>query len=272
MGDARIDSIVRELSAWPGPKINSHKSASQFFHTLAFLAEFGLKADYPGMSMVVGKILEGLDEDGVPTLGGVWALCDAPITLYALSLMGVKDPRLDSGLRRLAAQPRAAGGYTCSVSASLGSWRGPGKQSEPCPYATLVMLKLFLQRNKDFPGEFDDTISSCAECLLDLWAHSREKHPYIFYMGTDFRKLKLPTIWYDILHVADVLSRVPGLGSDARLVEMLEVIESKRQPAGFVPESVYHVWKGWDFGQKKDVSPTMTEFIAEMGKGVAWSR
>ena len=42
---------------------------------------------------------------------------------------------------------------------------------------------------------------------MDLWQNSREKHPYQFYMGTDFRKVKAPLVWYDILHVADVLCR-----------------------------------------------------------------
>ncbi len=284
MGDTRLDPLVRELSFWPGPSISSHKSANQFFHKLAFLAESGLKADYPGMDKVIHTILDGLDEDGVPTMGAAgaaeageisiagWALCDAPTTLYALDLMGVKDTRLDSGLRHLASLPRAAGGYTCSVSSSLGSWRGPGKKSEPCPYATLIMLKLLVRRRPDYPGEFDDSIASCAECLLELWAHSREKHHYIFYMGTDFRKLKLPTIWYDILHVADALSRVGGLGSDARLRDMLAIIESKRQPGGFVPESVYQVWKDWDFGQKKAASPTMTDFIDRLMGRTEWRR
>lgn len=85
-----------------------------------------------------------------------------------------------------------------------GKFRGPGRKDDPCPYATLISLMAL--------SEFPDLASGHAvkfgvECLLDLWQNSREKHPYQFYMGTDFRKVKAPLVWYDILHVADVLSR-----------------------------------------------------------------
>ena len=65
------------------------------------------------------------------------------------------------------------------------------------------MLKLL----RLFP-EFCDgqEVRAGIECLLSLWENSREAHPYMFFMGTDFRKLKVPYIWYDLLHVADVLS------------------------------------------------------------------
>lgn len=268
--DPRIASLVQELQAWPGPHLNSHRSAGQFFHKLAFLADSGVRPGDPGVEALLRRVLAGMDEEGVPCLsmdigeahggsGGpifAWALCDAPSVLCALKKMGVEDPRLDRGAAFLAALPRPSG-YGCAVSKSLGAWRGPGKKSDPCPYATLVMLKLLLL----YGGRFSAEIAGCAACLLDLWEHSREKHPYIFYMGTDFRKLKLPFIWYDILHVAEVLSRVEAVRGDGRLAEMAAAIEAKRTAGGFVPESVYQVWKDWDFGQKKLVSRTMTECV-----------
>jgi hypothetical protein len=280
-GDPRIAALIDELQAWPGPRIDGHRSANQFFHKLAFLAEAKVGRDEPGVQTIMDKILDSLDEDGVPTLpldigaahGGTgeveggWALCDAPVTLYALKLFGVDDPRIDRGTRFLVSLPRP-GGYGCAVSKSLGTWRGPGKKSDPCPYATLVMLKLLLRCGDQFRTE----VAACAECLLDLWERSREKHPYIFYMGTDFRKLKLPFVWYDILHVTDVLSQVEGLRGDGRLAEMFATIEVKRSPAGFVPESVYQAWKDWDFGQKKAASSTMTACVDRMGERLRGKR
>ena len=279
--DPRIAAIVDELQAWPGPRIAGHRSAALFFHKFAFLAESQAGREYPGVEAVVEKILASMDADGVPTLpvdiraahGGTgetvggWALCDAPVTLYALKRLGVEDPRIDRGTRFLAGL-RRPGGYGCAVSKSLGDWRGPGKKTDPCPYATLVMLKLLLQYGDEFQAE----VAACAECLLDLWEHSREKHPYIFSMGTDFRKLKLPFVWYDILHVTEVLSRIEGIRGDSRLAGMFATIEARRSPAGFVPESVYQVWKDWDFGQKKTVSPTMTECVDRMEERIRGKR
>ena len=75
----------------------------------------------------------------------------------------------------------------------------------------------------------------------------------MFFMGADFRKLKAPMFWYDILHVLDVLSRFPWVRNDPRFKQMLEVVESKVDSDGqYVPESIFTDWKDWDFGQKKN--------------------
>ncbi|AMP19878.1 hypothetical protein AZF37_00630 [endosymbiont 'TC1' of Trimyema compressum] len=89
--------------------------------------------------------------------------------------------------------------------------------------------------------------------------NSLEKHPYMFYMGTDFRKLKAPAIWYDIISVTDCLSRFEYAKKDPRFKEMVEIIKGKQTAEGlFIPESVYQKCKGWDFGQKKVPSPYLT--------------
>ena len=96
-----------------------------------------------------------------------------------------------------------------------------------------------------------------------------------FYMGDDFRKLKLPLFWYDILHVVDALSRasesgVPGVSDDPRFREMLSIIESKRTASGgFVPESIYLEFKGWDFGQKKTESAWLGHVIENIHRRLA---
>jgi hypothetical protein len=84
----------------------------------------------------------------------------------------------------------------------------------------------------------------------------------MFFMGTDFRKLKAPLVWYDILHVLDVLSAFPWLRQDTRLLDMLGVLKNKADDQGcFTPESVWTVWKDWDFGQKRAPSRWLT-FLA----------
>ncbi len=113
-------------------------------------------------------------------------------------------------------------------------------------------------------GAFDDLRDSeaCrtgAETLLGLWGASRERHPYLFYMGTDFRKLKAPFVWYDLLHVLDVLTRFPWLAGDPRLDDMLDTLTAKADERGrFTAESVWAPWKHWEFGQKKQPSRWIT--------------
>jgi hypothetical protein len=105
-------------------------------------------------------------------------------------------------------------------------------------------------------------VAAGVECLLNLWHNSLELHPYQFYLGTDFRKLKAPLIWFDLLHVLDVLSQSSLAAQDPRLVSMLRLMNSKAGPDGlFTPESEWKAWNGWEFGQKKQPSAWLS-FLA----------
>jgi hypothetical protein len=130
---------------------------------------------------------------------------------------------------------------------------------------TLVMLKVphtHLLCRIVRPPKLVETCSRSEE--------SREKHPYMFFMGTDFRKLKAPLFWYDILHVLDVLSHFAWAWKDKRFRQMLKTVKSKANTDGqFVPESVWTAWKDWDFSQKKIPSKGLTLFIARIMKRVS---
>jgi hypothetical protein len=91
----------------------------------------------------------------------------------------------------------------------------------------------------------------------------------MFFMGTDFRKLKAPLFWYDILHVLDVLSHFEGVYPDKRFLGMLKSVEAKANHDGqFVAESIWTAWKDWDFSQKKVPSPGLTFFVQRILKRV----
>ena len=151
-----------------------------------------------------------------------WALCDAPLILYALVKFGLEsEPAVKKAIQYLTELVRD-NGWPCKVSMTLGSFRGPGRKEDPCPYANLAMLKLLAEVDelRDSPASHIG-----AETLLNLWENSMEKHPYIFYMGTDFRKLKIPFVWYDLMHVLQVLTQFTWLRSDARLLDMIGLLE-----------------------------------------------
>lgn len=268
-----IVALINELQAWPGQVLNSHKSAGQHFHKLAFLAELGVNRNDPGMSSILEKVMEHQSEEGpfsLPTnvpihFGGsgkdefAWALCDAPLQVYSLAKMGFgQDSRIIRAKDYLLELGRE-NGYPCKVSKELGKFRGPGRKEDPCPYATLLMLKVMALYPSDIVSEH---ARNSVESLLNLWAESRDRHPYMFFMGTDFRKLKAPLIWYDIVNGADTLSLFPQVKGDQRFKEMLNLIESKADPEGrFTPESEWKAWKDWDFGQKKQPSAWLTYLV-----------
>jgi len=266
--------IIEELKNWPGQQVlSSHKSARQPFHKISFIAELGFNIGDPGMNKILEKILEHISEEGIIKLpmnisrahGGTgsdisaWALCDAPVNLYALAKVGLNDDRrIKSGAGSLAKFSRD-NGWPCVVSKELGKFHGPGRKDDPCPYATLVMLKLLSQ----FPEYLDSKEAHIGiDSLCNLWTNSLNSHPYIFYMGNDFRKLKAPFVWYDILHMLDVVSRFEYGRQKNQVKEMIDVVISKQDNEGrYTPESAWQEWKGWDFGQKNQPSQYLTFLV-----------
>jgi hypothetical protein len=250
------------------------------YHKLSFLVDVGITekdADFTQLvsAMKKSKSLEGLFRLPMQIsshYGGngeelfAWALCDAPLLLYAASKLGFEKQELEKGVGYLASLHKE-NGWPCIVSKELGNFRGPGKKDDPCPYATLIMLKLL-----SLPAfSTEKTVASLGrESLLNLWEQSKTKHPYMFYMGTDFRKLKAPFVWYDILHVLEVLSLSSEVFPDKRFLEMLALVNAKADEKGlFTPESIWTAYKGWDFGQKKEPSQWLTFLIYRINRRVS---
>jgi hypothetical protein len=265
-----IQNMITELSDWPGPILKSHKKAGHHLHKLGFLADIGLKADDPGIANISQQIKQNKSPEDQfqvlvnikPGYGGTgedqyaWMLCDAPLVTYALVKFGEgKTPEVNNALNNLVELQRE-NGWPCSVSPELGKFRGPGRKSDQCPYATLVMLQLLAQ----FPEKHNDpAVKIGVETILSLWEQRKERRPYLFAMGTDFSKLKAPLIWYDILHVTDVLTQISWTLEDQRLQEMIEIVRQKADAIGrFTAESIWIDWKTWEFGQKKEPSRWIT--------------
>jgi hypothetical protein len=265
---------VRELIAaageWPGYPLKRHNDAKHPLHTLTVLADFGLTAGDPGMAVVADKILARQADDGVlqiltnihPRYGGSgkdqlhWSLCDAPVTLHALLAFGLGD---DGRVRR--AVDHLVGTISengwCCVTAS--GFRGPGRKADPCPVANVYALKALslVPELVDSPA-----VQTGAEMLLGHWERQSERKIYLFGIGTDFRKLKYPFVWYDILHVVEVLGRFPVLHADPRFQEMVATITAQADEGGrYTASSMYRAWKGWSFADKKNPSPWLT-FLA----------
>ena len=270
LASPQVGSLLEELMEWPGPVLKRHNDAKLHIHKLAFLADLGLKDSDPALKPVLERIFAHQSQDGafqvivnIPShFGGSgadewqWMLCDAPSTLYALLKFGLEaDPRVQTATSHLGSLVRE-NGWPCAADSSLGKFRGPGRKDDPCPYANLISLKALAQSKEWRDSE---ACKAGAETILSLWEQRKEHKPYLFGMGTDFAKLKAPLIWYDILHVLDVLSQFPWLRDDPRLGEMAALVKAKSDEEDrFRPESVWMAWKGWDFGQKKEPSRWIT--------------
>jgi len=270
LSDAKIQHALNNVAHYHNVLITNHKNPTLPIQQLLFLLDLGFDTDIPQIKSAIDEILAHKDGNGVyqsitnipAHFGGSgkdtfgWCLCDAPLLLLALLKAGVPyEPLIKPGVDYLITLI-TSNGFPCAVSPEHGSFRGPGKKSDCCPYATLIMTDLlsYLPEYQKSP-----VLKTSAESLLALWETSLSKHPYMFYMGTDFRKLKAPSSWYDIISVAGVLSKLDFIQTNPRFIEMINLIKSKQDHEGFfTPESVYSKCSEWDFGQKKSVSPYVT--------------
>lgn len=269
----QFQTLLKEVAHWPGDILKNHKDASHCLHKLAFLADVGLCLGDPEIDLIVERILARQSQEGLfqvmvninPAYGGTgedqwaWMLCDAPLVLYSLLKFGMSsdDERIPNAKVYLLSLVRE-NGWPCSVAPDLGNFRGPGRKADPCPLATLEMLKVLGL----IPNTDQQIVQTGIGMILGMWEKRREQKHYLFAMGTDFNKLKAPLIWFDILHTLDVLTQFPCAVADPRLQEMLAIVSQKSDTYGqFTPESVWTAWKQWDFGQKKMPSPWLSFFV-----------
>ncbi len=273
-----VRRLVERAGAWPGPPLKRHNDASHPLYAISTLADFGLTRDDPGVADLAEAVLAHFDGEGFETLlwlprfltkaaedaeRWTWMLCDAPTLLYALLAFGYgHDERVATAVGALAARVQP-NGWRCGAASSMPKSGGPGRVGDTCPMATVYALKALSLTSL---REDAAVVGPGVEALLDHWEHQRDDKLRMFGIGTEFRKLRYPFVWYDILHVADVLSRYPAATADARFGEMVEAITATVDEQGrYTAGAMYRAWKGWSFADKKQPSPWLTFLVARVG-------
>jgi hypothetical protein len=275
----QVQALIAEAAAWPGYPLKRHNDAKHPIYKFSTLADFGVRADDAppgggvGMAAGIEAVMAHQSPEGafqtvtlVPkAFGGTgeemwtWMLCDAPTLLYALLAFGLGDnPHVKQAVDHLIGLVDE-NGWRCVAAPELGKFRGPGRKADPCPIVNVYALKALAQVTEllDSPAT-----RTGAEMLLWHWEHQTERKLYMFGIGTDFRKLKYPFVWYNVLHVGDVLSRFPFVHADPRFREMVGTITAQADGEGrYTANSMYRAWKGWSFADKKHPSPWLT-FLA----------
>ena len=263
-----IKKIINECKSWPGYPLKRHNDAKHIVQKIGFLADIGLDRQNKNIAAVCQKLLSHQSEDGgfqtqvlIPRVFGgndrpewIWILCDFPLILHALLAFGYENDKNVKQAVNLLASLADENGWRCKASNS--KHKGPGKKIHPCPFATLISLRAL-----SLSSEHKNS-KAChygTEMLLHHWEKQKEIKYFLFAMGSDFKKLKYPFVWYDILHVGEVLSRFSWTHHDKRFSEMCDTIFSKADENGwYTPESVWMAYKDFDFGQKKIPSESQT--------------
>ena len=273
----QFQELVEKAKTWPGYPLKRHNDARHPLYAISTLADFGAQSGDPGIREIVEGVLKHQSPEGmlktlvlIPrAFGGsgqedwTWMLCDSPTLLYSLHLLeGKATDDLNKTIECLSGLITDKG-WPCSASPALGKFKGPGRREDPCPIANVYALKA-LSVSGDLPEE---AARKGTGMLLRHWQLRKERKYFLFGMGTDFSKLKYPFVWYDILHVIDVLSRFSWTHQDPGYLEMLEVITRQANQDGmYTAGSMYMAWKGWSFADKKIPSPWLTFLVMRIEK------
>jgi hypothetical protein len=276
----QIQSMIEGTADWPGYPLKRHNDAAHMIYKFSTLADFGIRVSDSNMAKGIEAVLSHHSPEGpfqivvnIPkAFGGTgedmwtWILCDSPTLLYSLLAMGLGE---DSRVRR--AVDHLVGlvdenGWRCRAASELGKFKGPGRREDPCPIVNVYALKALSL----CPDLIDSPPTHLGtEMLLGHWERRGERKMYLFGIGTDFRKLKYPYVWYDVLHVVDVLSRYPFVHSDPRFLEMVEAITVQADGDGcYTAKSMYRAWKDWSFADKKNPSPWLTFLVLRILKRI----
>ncbi|MCG8572440.1 MAG: hypothetical protein MJB14_20095 [Spirochaetes bacterium] len=271
--DPLVLEIQKDLLNWDEEIVKQHNKPQLLLHRLSLLADLGIKADDPGMDTIIEKILTRINEQGVieslidipirfggdghPKLD--WVICDFPFIVYALLRMGVKHPLTHLSLHYLESLVDQDA-YHCV--SSIPGFKGPGPKKSICPLANLAAAKALSEDSETIKGE---AAKKAVKALLYHWEVQKEKKFFLFGVGKNYKKLKFPFVWYNILHTLEAVSRYPEFHNDSHFVQMIDLVLSKTDDSlRFKPESIYLIYKNHDFANKKEFSPTLTLFVLKI--------
>lgn len=270
--DPFIQENLAIVGSWKSEILARHDKPDLFMHRLALLADLGVTRQTKNAEAVIESLLANIGDDGsfmvnimIPTVFGGsgevrpdWVICDFPVTLYALLRMAPSDSRLEPAVSKLTGL-QGDEFYPCC--GSIPKFKGPGPRNGMCPYANLLVARALSAHPEARKGS---AAQKASRAVLDHWTNREKKKPFMFGMGTDFRKLKYPMVWYNILHTVAALKSIPGVSSDPRFIEIRGLLGEKLDASARAkPESVYMCYKTQEWSDKKSPSRLMTIRVHE---------
>ena len=280
LADPAVGSLTETASTLGSIPFKRHNDAGHSLYRLGVLADFGLRFYDLGMQPILQASLAHQSFQGAYqslvnvslAFGGTgqdswgWMACDAPSVLAIMLAMGAGSQAGNQMALDHLALLVEGNGWRCAVSQEMGRFHGPGRRTDPCPIANVFALKALSLA----PGMLESpAVLAGIEMLLGHWEKQKETKFYLFGIGKDFHKLKYPWVWYDILHVVEVLSRFPAARRDPRFEQMLLKLwqsSGMAETGRITAASMYQSWKGWSFADKKVPSPWLTFVVLRILK------
>jgi len=279
LADPGVRMFAEELPRWGESDTAAHHSAAYLPNRLGLLADMGVRGgDLTQVEEALDELLAHQDESGrfgtygLPSgedTGGRASLsCDMyAVTDVLLRFERTGEERVAVALERIekdAARTPQGRAWRC-VPEKRNLWRGPGRRADACPQVTLEALRVFSHLA---PSERPEWLAEAARTPLEIWRRRTEERPYAFGHGYQFKSVKWPNFWYDVLAVLEAVGRYPetwtadhATAEDRRSVAELAacLIAYNFDAQGrVVPRRIYRGFERFSFGQKKRPSPFAT--------------
>lgn len=261
-----ILSLCEELKEWYPKAYTRHNDPDISHYKLMMLAELGVGATDPGMNELLEEVKSHRDGDSYAmkqslpqrkgdTPPGWYALpCDSPVILYSLLLMGDRSETTMKAVEALARKWEAPEGWFCDFFFVQSQYK---KLKAPCPMAGLMALQVF-----SLLDEY--RTSAAADNAFNALVYHKEYGSTLYYFGRSkkFYTFKYPFVWYNAFYMADVVSRFQQFRDTELAKELFDWVFASLNEEGRVkPTSMFRMYKGWSFADKKQPCPWMT-FLA----------
>jgi len=279
--DPGVRRLVDELPAWDTAQEagEDHHSPAFLPNRLNLLADMGVGAgDFEAVERLLDRMLEHQDSRGrfraagpeggrpKPETGSL--LCDTNVVTDVLVRFGrADDPAVRRALERMAADLAATpqGRAWQCIPEQRALFRMPGRGADVCPQVTLEGLRAFSHLP---PERRPPRIAEAARTPLEVWRRRTAERPYGFGHGYQFKSVKWPNFWYDVLWVLDTVGRYPETwtGPRARSEDRRSVAElaacliayNFSEDGTVTPRRTYRGFEEFSFGQKRKPSPFAT--------------
>lgn len=267
--DAKVKNHIASASQWYPDRYTRHNDPKISHYQLRMLIDFGLTVEDKEIEAIVKQAVAHREnglfamKQELPTTGKAQpssssaeeeyhALpCDSPFITYTLLYAGARTPDVTHSVKLIKEHWDSCQGWFCHFPFVNSMFK---KVQMGCPMAGLMALEVFSL----FP-ELKESIY--ARNAYEPIRFHREYGKTLYYFGRSkkFWTLKYPYVWYNALYMADVLTRFEFLRDEELLKELIVWIENSQDGEGrFTPTSMFRMYKGWDFANKKTPSPWIT--------------
>lgn len=280
LADPHVQWLADALPHQQGTAEDATRQAAFAPNRLGLLADMGVgPGDFEPVDRSIDALLELHDHGGLfadvdghagrpkPETGSV--LCDTiAITDVLLRFDRADDVRVRSAVARITHDMQRTGqgiGWRCQPVVKEPLFSRQSRAVDACPQISLEGLRILSRLPA---AERPRRWLEAARTPLEAWRRSATERPCGFGHGFQFKSVRWPNFWYDVLSVLDAVGRFPELWSgprsraeDRRAIAELAacLIEYNMDPDGRVtPRRAYPGFERFSFGRKTGPSPFAT--------------